>query len=201
MAQPCKELSSVFKIHSSFHDIFPRRLLVLGYSSGLQIWDCTNLDSIAEMLNVTSPDWGRVLHAEVLPNPPAAGDEFLNSRPLLGMMCGSRFPFASLVLISRRSAKYQHHGPDFLVYSLSSHKVIKKLSIPGIVSFSANTNVIVIVRCFPSSCSYLSFSVPEHVEPNIASYPFISQFRDSIYYFFCPFYTHTTPIILIAHKS
>jgi hypothetical protein len=68
------------------------------------------------------------------------------------------FPFDSFVLISRRSAKHEHRGPDFLVYSLSSHKVVKKLSIPGIVSFSANSNVIVIVRCFPSSCSYpLSF--------------------------------------------
>lgn len=87
VVQPCNKSSSVFKIRSSFHDISLRRLLVLGYSSGLQIWDCTNLDSIAEILNVTSPEWGRVLQAEVLPNPPAAGDEFLNSRPLLGMMC------------------------------------------------------------------------------------------------------------------
>lgn len=86
VVQLCNELSSVSKIRSSFHDISSRRLLVLGYSSGLQIWDCTNLDSIAEILNVTSPEWGRVLQAEVLPNPPAGGDEFLNSRPLLGMM-------------------------------------------------------------------------------------------------------------------
>jgi hypothetical protein len=85
VVQPCNELSSVFNIRSSFH-ISLRRLLVLGYSTGLQIWDCTNLDSIAEILNVTSSEWGRVLQAEVLPNPPAAGDELLNSRPLLGMM-------------------------------------------------------------------------------------------------------------------
>ena len=78
--------SSTFNILSSFHDISLRRLLVLGYSSGLQIWDCTNLDSIAEILNVTSLEWGRVLQAEVLPNPLAASDELLNSRPLLGMM-------------------------------------------------------------------------------------------------------------------
>jgi hypothetical protein len=87
VVQLCNELSSVFKFRSGLHDISPRRLLVLGYSSGLQIWDCTNLDSIAEILNVTNPEWGRVLQAEVLPNPPAAGDELLNSRPLLGMMC------------------------------------------------------------------------------------------------------------------
>jgi hypothetical protein len=87
VVQPCNELSSAFNIRCSFHDIPPRRLLVLGYSSGLQIWDCTNLDSIAEILNVTSPEWGRVLQAEILPNPSPGGDELLNSLPLLGMMC------------------------------------------------------------------------------------------------------------------
>ncbi|KAI0282429.1 hypothetical protein BC826DRAFT_900809, partial [Russula brevipes] len=83
-----------------------RRLLILGYLSGLQIWDCTNLDSITEMLNVSSPEWGHVLHAEVLPSPVATGDEFLSSRPVLGVI-----------------SKRLHHGPEFLVYSLSTHKV------------------------------------------------------------------------------
>jgi hypothetical protein len=78
--------------------IFHRRLLLLGYLSGLQIWDCTNLDSITELLNVSTLEWGSVLHAEVLPGPSATtGDEFLHSRPLLGIMCGSESPFSSLV--------------------------------------------------------------------------------------------------------
>jgi hypothetical protein len=78
--------------------IFRRRLLILGYLSGLQIWDCTNLDSITELLNVSTLEWGRVLHAEVLPSPSAAtGDEFLHSRPLLGIMCGSGSPLLPLV--------------------------------------------------------------------------------------------------------
>lgn len=69
--------------------IFRRRLLILGYLSGLQIWDCTNLDSITELLNVSSSEWGHVLHAEILPTPlTATGDEFLNLRPVLGIMCG-----------------------------------------------------------------------------------------------------------------
>ena len=59
------------------------------------------------------------------------------------------------ILINCRSAKHEHQGPDFLVYSLSSHKVVKKLSVPGIVSFSANSNVIVVVRYFLSYCRYL----------------------------------------------
>ena len=68
--------------------IFRRRLLILAYLSGLQIWDCTNLDSITELLNVSSSEWGHVLHAEILPTPTATGDEFLNLRPVLGIMCG-----------------------------------------------------------------------------------------------------------------
>ncbi|KAI9453818.1 hypothetical protein F5148DRAFT_456920 [Russula earlei] len=125
------------------------RLLVLGYLSGLQIWDCTNLDSISEVLNVSCLDWGRVLHAGVLPSPPpVAADEFLGSRPLLGII-----------------AQRLHQEPDFLVYSLSAHQVVKRLSIPGIVSFSANSNVIVISTSSPdslriiSSCTFASLSI------------------------------------------
>jgi hypothetical protein len=77
--------------------IFHRRLLILGYLSGLQIWDCTNLDSITELLNVSSSEWGRVFYAEVLPSPrTATGDEFYNSRPVLGIMCGSGSPYCLL---------------------------------------------------------------------------------------------------------
>ena len=146
MVQPCNDLLSTFFKSVLVFMEFHRRLLILAYSTGLQIWDCTNLDSITEMLNVSGPEWGRVLHAEVLPNPSAAaGDEFIKSRPLLGMMCGSGISFASCTNMFC-SAKHQDQGPDFLAYSLSAHKVVKKLSIPGIVSFLANPNVIVIVR-------------------------------------------------------
>jgi hypothetical protein len=78
---------SVLSNPFSFSQTFCRRLLILGYLSGLQIWDCTNLDSITELLNVSGPGWGRVLHAQVLPNPLAStDDQFLSSRPLLGVM-------------------------------------------------------------------------------------------------------------------
>jgi hypothetical protein len=126
-----------------------RRLLVLGYLSGLQIWDCTNLDSITEMLNLSGPEWGTVWTAQVLPGPlPPIGDQFLSSRPLLGLMCGF-ISFLRLVLTRLSSSKRLHQEPEFLVYSLLTHKVIKKFSIPGILSFSANSNVIIIVRAFP----------------------------------------------------
>jgi hypothetical protein len=141
--------------------ILRRRLLILGYLSGLQIWDCTNLDSITELLNVSTLEWGRVLHAEVLPSPFATtDDEFLHSRPLLGIMCVTGISCCLLSnLIVLNSAKHPNEGPDFLVYSLSAHNIVKKISIPGIVSFSANLYVVVIVRFLPFCCLTHSISL------------------------------------------
>ena len=34
------------------------RVLFLGYSSGFQMWDCTNLASVSEVLNHTVLRWG-----------------------------------------------------------------------------------------------------------------------------------------------
>ena len=166
---------------------FRRRLLILGYFSGLQIWDCTNLDSITELLNVSGPGWGRILHAEVLPNPlTSTHDQFLSLRPLLGIMCGLGLPFAYFILTSLCSAKSPHQTPDFLVYSLSSHKVVKKLSIPGITSLSASPTVIIIVSgirsCLVKSQLYLRArqtqlpSVSFHLA---LSHPYLSSLRAS----------------------
>ena len=62
------------------------RVLFLGYSSGFQMWDCTNLASVSEVLNHTAPSWGHVTFAGVLA-PPVADDGPLSSlRPLIGVM-------------------------------------------------------------------------------------------------------------------
>ncbi len=100
------------------------------------------------MLNVSSPEWGSVWEAQVLPSPlSTTDDQFVSSRPFLGLMCGRIPPFC--VFFSHNasiySAKRPHQDPDFLVYSLLTHKITKKFSIPGILSFSANSNVIIIV--------------------------------------------------------
>jgi hypothetical protein len=50
---------------------------------------------------------------------------------------------------SLSSAKRLHQEPEFLVYSLLTHKIIKKFAIPGILSFSANSNTIIIVSVLP----------------------------------------------------
>jgi hypothetical protein len=63
-----------------------RRLLFLGYSMGLQIWDCTSLGSVSEILNLSDSDWGRVTFAGVLPAPSLSKvDPFASQRPLIGV--------------------------------------------------------------------------------------------------------------------
>lgn len=83
--------------------VFCRRLLIVGYACGLQVWDCTNLASIDEVLNLNldSAEWRmllasegsdtlvRVVHAGVLPSPHnqyVSGDLFQDQRPLLGIL-------------------------------------------------------------------------------------------------------------------
>jgi hypothetical protein len=66
-----------------------RRLLLLGYASGLQIWDCTDLAMVSEVLNLSGLDWGFVSCAAVLPRPrllDASGDPLAADRPILGIM-------------------------------------------------------------------------------------------------------------------
>lgn len=57
---------------------------MLGYPTGLQLWDCSNLSSVAELLNLTGSQWGAVEFAGILPDPPrAAADELRQKRPLV----------------------------------------------------------------------------------------------------------------------
>ncbi|KAG6334341.1 hypothetical protein ID866_4753 [Astraeus odoratus] len=103
------------------------RILFLGYPSGLQAWDCTHLGSVSEVLNLADPSWGRVLFASVLVPPPPANDaQFMNLRPLIGV-------------ISRT------HGESFMfIYSLRSHQVVKRLPFRGVSSFVSGPHLTVI---------------------------------------------------------
>jgi hypothetical protein len=63
-----------------------KRLLFLEYSTGLQIWDCTNLGSVIEILNLSRSEWSGVTFAGVLPPPPPSTlDSFASQRPLIGI--------------------------------------------------------------------------------------------------------------------
>lgn len=72
-------------------DLCSSRLFFVGYTSGLQVWDCTDLSTVSEVLNL-SADWGRVIHAGVLPDPQsAASDPFASERPLIGIVYAFSF--------------------------------------------------------------------------------------------------------------
>jgi len=61
-----------------------RRLLFVSYSTGLQIWDCTNLGSVTEILNLSGSDWECVKFAGVHPAPSFLKfDPFASQRPLI----------------------------------------------------------------------------------------------------------------------
>lgn len=86
------------------------RFLILAYPAGLQIWDCSDLSAISEILNLNfdSAEWKmilgngkggstkrqeegmmfRVVHAALLPAPSETrSDLFGDDRPLLGILC------------------------------------------------------------------------------------------------------------------
>lgn len=58
---------------------------MLGYQTGLQIWDCSNLGSVCEVLNLTEQN--AVEAIGVLPDPnPDVDDAFRGHRPLIGFL-------------------------------------------------------------------------------------------------------------------
>lgn len=68
------------------------RWLVIGYASGVQIWDTSNLSSVREVLNLRNGSLhihGRILHAAILPassNLDGVADELAPARPLIGIL-------------------------------------------------------------------------------------------------------------------
>jgi hypothetical protein len=65
-----------------------RRLLLLGYRRGFQIWDCTNLGTVCEVVNVaSSEEWGAVTYAALLPTPREELEGVkAGQRPYLGVL-------------------------------------------------------------------------------------------------------------------
>ncbi|KAF9237016.1 hypothetical protein BU15DRAFT_88909 [Melanogaster broomeanus] len=117
----------------------PRRVLFLGYSSGIQMWDCTNLASVSEVLNLSGPSWGRVTFAGVLPPPSPADDgQLINLRPLIGLISKTR-------------------GQSIMIiYSLRSHEVVKRLPFRSVSSFTSSNHFTVISTTNPPTLHVLS---------------------------------------------
>ncbi|OCH85153.1 hypothetical protein OBBRIDRAFT_798469 [Obba rivulosa] len=118
-----------------------RRLLFLGFHTGLQVWDCTNLGSVFELLNLTGPQWATVEMAGILPHPHTSTDDlFGEMRPLIGILStdGGR--------------------SEFRAYSLRTHEVVKTISFPALCSFSVSEHFIVLSESHPPALHILSSS-------------------------------------------
>lgn len=111
-----------------------QRLLLLGYRKGFQVWDCTNLGTISEVVNVTSSEeWGTVKHAALLPTPrQELKAEKATMRPYLGVVSTSE------------------EASHLFIYSLRTHEIIEKLAFPGLVSFAATDKFIVVSTSAPA---------------------------------------------------
>ncbi|KAG1787184.1 uncharacterized protein HD556DRAFT_1410590 [Suillus plorans] len=117
----------------------PRRILLLGYTTGLQIWDCTILGSVSEILNLTDYPFGSVTFAGVLAAPHSSGErEYDSSRPLIGV-------------VSRSKDK-----STMSIYSLRAHKVIKHLPFVNVTTFTSSAHFIVISTTNPPTLHILS---------------------------------------------
>lgn len=109
-----------------------RPILIIGYTAGIQIWDCSDLASVSELLNLSNQEWshehaGRTLHystfvhAAILPSP----------HSLLGILLTT--PDSS--------------SSAFFIYSLKNHQIIHKIALSATAStFESNNHFIVIVR-------------------------------------------------------
>lgn len=117
----------------------PRRILLLGYTTGLQIWDCTILGSVAEILNLTDYPFGSISFAGVLATPHSSRERDCDSsRPLIGV-------------VSRSKDK-----STMSIYSLRAHKVIKHLPFVNVTTFASSVHFIVISTTNPPTLHILS---------------------------------------------
>ncbi|BGP24518.1 hypothetical protein JCM10295v2_003436 [Rhodotorula toruloides] len=113
-----------------------RRVLILGYrGGGLAVWDCSNLDSWSEILNLASIELPRsdralkkspshpleVVAAAVLPYPATRHID-----------PNSQHPF--LALVTRSISDSPSHSPasQLSLYSLRTHRIVSTVSLPGI---------------------------------------------------------------------
>lgn len=81
---PMHTLCTVADVHTCAY----RRILLVVYRAGLQIWDCSSLSSVSEILNLSGSKWSNIQMAAVLPNPgeTTSADPLVNQRPTVGIM-------------------------------------------------------------------------------------------------------------------
>jgi hypothetical protein len=94
-------IANLWLLFHSFDESKHGRHLFIAYASAFEIWDCTDLKSLREVLNINTDhnpavdgatvvlQWtGRVVHAAVVPEPRSkgAGVPFRGDRPLIGVL-------------------------------------------------------------------------------------------------------------------
>lgn len=115
--------------------VHSRVLILLYRGGGLAIWDCSNLDSWSEILNLasidlphpdkarkkTSPQSIEVAAAAVLPSPASRQVD-----------PDSQHPF--IALVTRSISDSHSHSPasHLSLYSLRTHRIVSTVSLPGI---------------------------------------------------------------------
>ncbi|KAG1733244.1 uncharacterized protein EDB91DRAFT_1149677 [Suillus paluster] len=117
----------------------PRRILILGYTNGLQIWDCTILGSVSEILNLTDYPFGSIAFAGVLATPHSSRERDSDSS-------------GSLIGVVSRSKDQS----TMSIYSLRAHKVIKHLPFHNVSTFASSVHFIVISTTNPPTLHILS---------------------------------------------
>ncbi|EIN05352.1 hypothetical protein PUNSTDRAFT_127829 [Punctularia strigosozonata HHB-11173 SS5] len=139
-----------------------RSLLLLGYDTGIQIWDCTDLGAVSEMLNLKSPtsssagvDIEHPIYATILPPPsalrPAATskrdtrsteDQYADARPLLGMLsCNGR----------------DYSDDALVIYSLRRHGEVTRIPFhgQGVARVEASAEFVVVSTISPPTLHVL----------------------------------------------
>lgn len=104
-------------VWSKWETVDERLHLLLGYHSGMQIWDCSDLRNVQEVFNIKTP---RIRYASVLSctiRKANAGDY-----PLLGMITSN------------------DNEDSFTIYSLARHHIIHSFTISGLYYFESSAS-------------------------------------------------------------
>uniref|UniRef100_A0A0W0GCZ6 BCAS3 WD40 domain-containing protein n=1 Tax=Moniliophthora roreri TaxID=221103 RepID=A0A0W0GCZ6_MONRR len=135
-----------------------KKLLMVGYHPlGIQVWDCTRLDEVVEVLNLPSlskflgdgegngeEEW-EFVHAGVL------------GEALVGVLVSPK------TTLPARNASTK--SSRLVVYSLSKHALVKQITIPGLASgggrFEIGDDAVVVSTTHPPALHVLSLSTYE----------------------------------------
>ncbi|KAJ3919551.1 hypothetical protein F5877DRAFT_40033 [Lentinula edodes] len=142
--------------------IFSRRLLFLSYHpSGMQIWDCTDLSSVTELLNLPSESVRQLISNDSNPNEDLLdvavayagiipGGPLEETSPMLGIL----LVFALLLPESADNYTF------LLIYSLVDHHLTKRIRIPGLAvgggRFEVGNDFVVVSTTVPPALHVLS---------------------------------------------